>query len=373
MKQALYNFFVWCAGSDRAILDRCGQSEHTKHAGYGGLVLVPAILGFVSMTYAVSTLTPKPLLYIGAGFIWAIIVFIFDRFIVSTFRKSESLFKDVFSLLFLSRIAFAIGIGILVSHPMVLLVFDDSLEQELTNMRIESEDQIRNQYDQDLAAVRLRQDGLKAEVNEKIEYRQCLERLLLFEMSGKDTTMACGTTSGLSKYGPRAREIKEEIGVIAGDIDLLREQNASASNQNEGELAQLLQDRDQKLNEFQFSTNYLAREVALSRLEQKEIGGSAVTYTKWFLLLFFILVDILPVVFKVVSKYGEYDRRLDLDGKFDIKITNAYEREQEERVRKAYVDGLTDLRIRKIEEEINHSAGNYEDLMDDLEVYTHPL
>ena len=373
MKQALYDFFVWCAGSDRAILDRCGKSEHTKHAGYGGLVLVPAILGLCSMTYAISTLTDNAYLYVGAGFMWAIIVFIFDRFIVSTFRKSESLFKDVFSLLFFSRIAFAVGIGILISHPMVLLVFDDSLEQELTTMRIESEDNIRNQYDADLASIRLRQDGLKAEVNEKIEYRQCLERLLLFEMSGKDTTLNCGTTSGLSKYGPRAREIKDEITVISSDIDLLRDQNASAASQNEAELAQLLSDRDTKLNEFQFSTNYLAREVALSRLEAREVGGKAVTYTKWFLLLFFILIDVLPVVFKVVSKYGEYDRRLDLEAKFDIKITNAYEREQEERVRKAYVDGLTDLRIQKIEEEINLGSKDYGDLVDDLEVYTHPL
>jgi hypothetical protein len=55
MKGLLFDFFVWSAGSDREILDRTGRSEHIKHAGYGGLVLVPAVLGLFSMMYAVST------------------------------------------------------------------------------------------------------------------------------------------------------------------------------------------------------------------------------------------------------------------------------------------------------------------------------
>ncbi|MDX2071341.1 MAG: DUF4407 domain-containing protein, partial [Haliscomenobacter sp.] len=117
MKGLFYDFFVWSAGSDREILDRTGRSEHVKHAGYGGLVLVPAVLGLFSMMYAVSTLTDKPFVYIGAGIVWACIVFTFDRFIVSTFRKSDSARKDLFSFLFLSRLLFSIGIGVLVSHP----------------------------------------------------------------------------------------------------------------------------------------------------------------------------------------------------------------------------------------------------------------
>ena len=88
LKKPLYNFFVWAAGSDREVLDRCGQSEHIKHAGYGGLVLVPALLGLFSMVYAISTLTDKWWVYTSAGIVWAAIVFVFDRFIVSTFRKS---------------------------------------------------------------------------------------------------------------------------------------------------------------------------------------------------------------------------------------------------------------------------------------------
>jgi Domain of unknown function (DUF4407) len=46
------DFFIWCAGSDKTLLSQCTTSERTKHIGFGSLVLIPAILGFISMTYA---------------------------------------------------------------------------------------------------------------------------------------------------------------------------------------------------------------------------------------------------------------------------------------------------------------------------------
>jgi len=372
MKNFLYDFFVWCAGSDRAVLDRCGQAEHIKHAGYGGLVVVPAILGGCSMTYALSTLTQIPFFYIGGGLVWAGIVLMFDRFILSTFRKSEKWWKDVFSITFFTRMLFAVGIGFIVSHPLVLLVFDDSLEQELTTMRIESENELRTSFEDKLNAIRSREDTLASQLNEKIEYRQCLERLILFEMSGKDTTLACGTSSGIQKYGPRATEIKEEIKGLNTDIELFRAQNKLISEKNQEELALLLGDRDKKLAEFTFSTNYLAREIALQRLESRKPSGDVVLWTKWFLILFFVFVDILPVTFKVVTKYGEYDKRLAEEDNFTIQVTHSYEREQHEKVRKHYTDHLLTHRNQQIEKNIqiaSDSEENYESLLQKINPY----
>jgi hypothetical protein len=352
MKSTLYDFFVWSAGSDREILNRCGRSEHIKHAGYGGLVLVPAVLGLFTMMYAVSTLTDKPFVFIGAGLIWACIVFTFDRFIVATFRKSGSPRKDLFSFLFLSRLLFAIGIGILVSHPMVLLVFNDSLEQELGIMREEGEKALYDQYERDIDVVRSRDSTLKGEVAVKIAERQCKEKLLLFEMSGKDTTMTCGTTSGIKQYGPRANEIKEEIRYLNTEITALQGKNDQTIGVNSQEIAKLQAERDKKLAAFResFSYNYLAREIALERLKAKPIGGEAVTWTMWFLMLFFILVDVLPVAFKAATRPGEYDRLLEKEDLHTAESYPAYERTQEDRVRKAYTEALTDKRMGDLQE-----------------------
>lgn len=371
MKGLFYDFFVWSAGSDREILDRTGRSEHVKHAGYGGLVLVPAVLGLFSMMYAVSTLTDKPFVYIGAGIVWACIVFTFDRFIVSTFRKSDSARKDLFSFLFLSRLLFSIGIGVLVSHPIVLLVFDDSLEQELFAMKEEGEKAIYAQYENTIDVVRNRDSLLKGEVELKLAERACKEKLLLFEMSGKDTTMNCGTTSGMKQYGPRANEIKEEIGYLNEEIAALRNKNDVKIGDNTKEISQLQAEREEKLKGFQdqFSYNYLAREVALERLEAKPVGGTSVKWTKWFLIVFFVLVDILPVFFKASTKQGEYDRLMDKESESTANSFPAYERAQEDLVRKAYVDQLAKHRLDEVTRTIKDNTAPFPALKSELSQY----
>lgn len=371
MKGLFYDFFVWSAGSDREILDRTGRSEHVKHAGYGGLVLVPAVLGLFSMMYAVSTLTDKPFIYIGAGIVWACIVFTFDRFIVSTFRKSDSARKDLFSFLFLSRLLFSIGIGVLVSHPIVLLVFDDSLEQELFAMKEEGEKAIYAQYENTIDVVRNRDSLLKGEVEIKLAERACKEKLLLFEMSGKDTTMNCGTTSGMKQYGPRASEIKEEIRYLNEEIAALRNKNDVKIGDNTKEIAKLQAERDTKLKGFQdqFSYNYLAREVALERLEAKPVGGTSVKWTKWFLIVFFVLVDILPVFFKASTKQGEYDRLMDKESESTANSFPAYERAQEDLVRKAYVDQLAKHRLDEVTRTIKDNTAPFPELKSELSQY----
>ncbi|MCB9080902.1 MAG: DUF4407 domain-containing protein [Lewinellaceae bacterium] len=359
MRQRLYNFFIWCAGADRDLLERCGRSEHIKQAGYGGLVLIPAILGACSMTYAVSTLTDNPWAYAGAGLVWAWVVFVFDRFIVSTFRKSESPRKDLLSILFFSRLIFAIGIGIIVSHPLVLLVFDESLQQELVKMKEEGINTVYAEYEGKINAVRGRDSLLNAEIESKVTERQCKERLLLFEMSGKDTTLVCGTTSGMRQYGPRAREIKEEIIYLNDEINELRGRNYDKIGLNGAEIAQLQQERETKLQQFneKFSTNYLAREIALERLQKEPVGGRTVRLTMWFLIIFFVLVDILPVSFKAAGRPGEYDRLLTLEAEIQLTSSPGYERQREDRVRQALLDRLGEKRIREGQQEIDSWQG----------------
>lgn len=322
---------------------------------------VPAILGLFSMIYAISTLTGKWPVYVAAGTVWALIVFIFDRFIVSTFRKSDSPRKDILSFLFFSRLLFSIGIGIVVSHPLVLLVFDDSLRQELLTMQDEGEEKLFQDYEASINVVRGRDSLLKAEIEAKLFERQCKEKLLLFEMSGKDTTLNCGTTSGMRQYGPRSKEIKEEITYLNAEIADLRMRNFEKISENNQETVKLQKEREEKIAAFRerFSTNYLAREIALERLMKEEVGGQTVRWTMWFLIIFFILVDILPVSFKAATKPGEYDRMLEQEGLYTSQSSPAYERAQEDLVRRSVVDQLTGYRIGKVAEHVSGWQGAF--------------
>jgi hypothetical protein len=183
--------------------------------------------------------------------------------------------------------------------------------------------------------------------------------------------MNCGTTSGMKQYGPRASEIKEEIRYLNEEIAALRAKNDTKIGDNTKEIAKLQGEREAKLKSFndQFSYNYLAREVALERLEAKPVGGTSVKWTKWFLIVFFVLVDILPVFFKASTRPGEYDRLLEKEKESSANSFPAYERAQEDLVRKAYVDQMAQHRLDKVKETIQEKKSPFPELKAELSQY----
>lgn len=368
---AIAGFFAWCAGADKVLLAQCSPKEQIKHAGLGSLVLIPAILGVVSMSYAISTLSSNPYLAFLLALLWGAIVFAIDRFIVSTFRKGTSVLRDFFSFQFFARLLFAVGIGILVSHPLVLLVFKDSLTQELLLMRNEQDQQLFNRYEGQIDSVKGRNDQLAQGVRAKEQERREWQQFLAFEISGKDTVMACcGSTTGMRYYGPATRKIEDRIATLGQEIEAVKGEIRQEVEANQQVLTSLGAQRDTTQSTFSkaFSFDYVAREVALERLEAREPGGKSVSLTKWFLILFFIFVDILPVFLKMATNRGEYDDRLDAE-QLNIHLRYGYEREQDEIVRKNFVDRLTKLRLSETDRLFAHWDGDFAKLLRRLQPY----
>ena len=130
----LSRFFLWCAGSDEQILKHCSNAERIKHIGFGSLVVIPSILAFISMSFALSTveiIADYLWIQILGGLIWSAIIFSFDRFIVSTHRKRKSHKSELNNPAFYLRLSFAFLLGIIISHPLVLMYFDGSIKDQL--------------------------------------------------------------------------------------------------------------------------------------------------------------------------------------------------------------------------------------------------
>ncbi|MBL4706895.1 MAG: DUF4407 domain-containing protein [Flavobacteriales bacterium] len=144
------NFFIWCAGSDTDLLSHCSQKERNKHIGFGSLVLIPAVLAFVSMSYALSTiqgLGNSPFIYYLGGLVWALIIFSFDRFIVSTHRRKKDNKSELKSPAFFLRLGFALILGIVISHPLVMLYFDGSIQDQIAENVVKQREVIQKKYD----------------------------------------------------------------------------------------------------------------------------------------------------------------------------------------------------------------------------------
>src|ERR1700704_22964 len=75
-------FLWWCAGTHQDLLKQF-PSEHTKYSGLGGVLLATFILATISAGYAVYTVFGNWLWALGFAIIWGLIIFNFDRFLVS--------------------------------------------------------------------------------------------------------------------------------------------------------------------------------------------------------------------------------------------------------------------------------------------------
>ena len=85
-KQSDSSFLWWCAGTHQKLLKKF-PSEHSKYSGLGGVVLATFVLASLSSGYAVYSIFGNIWWTILFGFIWGLIIFNLDRFLVSTMRK----------------------------------------------------------------------------------------------------------------------------------------------------------------------------------------------------------------------------------------------------------------------------------------------
>jgi hypothetical protein len=293
------NFFIWCAGADKSVLAKCDNAIRVKQIGIGTLVLIPAVLGFISMSYALSTIdkiSGSPLFYIGGGLVWGFIVFAFDRFIVSTHRKQQRNIDEFKNITFYLRLCFAVILGLVVSHPFILLYFDGSITEKIISDRDNLVKAEEHNYQQSF-------DTLNARLNDLVRTKRCNEQLLTAEQSGNKLILPCGSSSGIANINgnfPRTKEIKKIIEEL--DEEILLERNRI--NLRNDELAKVKSTTQQSIVK-NTSFDYLKREIALQNLkkENKIIG-----LTELILMLAFMLIDILPLIFKTFSPFSIYDK-----------------------------------------------------------------
>ena len=328
------DFFIWCAGSDKNILSKCELSDRIKHIGLGTLVLIPAVLGTISMSYALSTihlLNPYPLAYISGGFVWGLIVFAFDRFIVSTHKKSPKDGDEFKNFSFYARFVFAIFVGIAISHPFVLLWFDSSIQERMTDDKYDKLTGIitdKQEYKKMLTVSFSSIDSLETEKKRLQLEKECNEVLLTYEQSGQKVSLPCGASSGILGNSIRAAKIEDIIKERKTDIKKIEDKIQKENDRIEKQYGKYSETADEKTEDVtsNWSTDYIKREHTLEELkkDEKSQGHNVIAITQFFIILVILLVDLLPLIFKTFAPFSLYDKiRSD-----DKEILNTLEKKQ---------------------------------------------
>lgn len=139
-------FSWWCAGADRPLLRMC-KGDHSKYTGIGTVILFTALMAwfssFIAMLlvfgvrdeYMLSQDLSGTLAAGGFATFWALMIFFLDRFITNTMYSDGkvSISKDEI-IGGLPRILIAIFLGIVISAPLELKIFDKEIETKLTTL-----------------------------------------------------------------------------------------------------------------------------------------------------------------------------------------------------------------------------------------------
>lgn len=146
--------FFWLSGAGTETLERCPAWEQRKYVAFGATVLVPCAFAFIACSYALSTITDKSGVIFPVAAVWAFIILAIDRALLAGYRPYLSFTRKLsqFSL----RLVVAILMGITIAHPLVLLLFRDTISSVIETNRAAEIEIVRAGFDGEKEKVRAR-------------------------------------------------------------------------------------------------------------------------------------------------------------------------------------------------------------------------
>ncbi|MET1258051.1 DUF4407 domain-containing protein [Flagellimonas sp. DF-77] len=297
----LQRFFIFCSGADTQILESCSNGERNKYAGIGATVFFTAVMAFIASGYALYTVFDNVYTAIFFGFIWGLLIFNLDRYIVSTIKKKDSFKSELLQAA--PRIVLAIIIAIVISKPLEMKIFEKEINQVLLEeknaMTLANQNQLALQYTPKVDALNEEIAGLKREIIRKEAETNALYDVYISEAEG-----TAGT--GLLGKGPVYAEKREKHDAYLAELQSLKQTNGDKIAAKEAEIAALNADYEAAVNASQPVIDgfdgLMARINALGKLPW---------FPSFFIFLLFLAIETAPIIAKLLAPKGEYDYRLE--------------------------------------------------------------
>lgn len=157
--------FFWLSGAGTETLEQCPNWEQRKYVAFGCTVLVPCAFAFIACSYALSTLTDNAWAIYGIASVWAFIILSIDRALLASYRPFMSPIRKMGQ--FALRFVVAMLMGITIAHPLVLLLFRDTISSVIESERAALIETTRATFDVSKEKVRGNITGLEAAIAEQ--------------------------------------------------------------------------------------------------------------------------------------------------------------------------------------------------------------
>jgi hypothetical protein len=287
--------------TDRRLVVLCSGTAYKTQASNGIFVLIVGIFAFTSASYALRTaLGANWVAYVVAAVYGALIMFI-DREIVSATSKNRGMIA--------TRLVLAVFIGLVVSVPIELRLFEQQINQELKRIQnvdnspyLAKKQQAEAQYRDRILVKEKQIQELETEVG-KLGDRISNEVL---QPDRQITGVVAGT--GRPGVGPVYRRLEEQVEEKAKQLAQVRKDYDKLKEEERNELKRI---EDEYAREaIPPADDLLSRYVALGAVKQDPQRGWDAWFMAWGVRLLLIMLELTPALIKVLQEESDYDALL---------------------------------------------------------------
>lgn len=300
------HFLWWCAGAHAPTLADF-PTEYPKYDTLGGVLLATFALASLSAGYALFTIFGQFSWAIGFGLLWGMIIFNFDRFMVSTIRKYGISAGKQWRMA-IPRIVLAFLIGLTIARPLELKLFEKEI-----NVKVAAN------LTQKVKRYNLQVDSIYQTINGPVELE--IARLTLRRKTMEDTLLhlqqaymqEADGTGGSGKRGIESITLLKKAAYTQTALQFALEFNQLDSSLQAKRTilatskTQLDQDKTAFAASARNNIGFLERNKALQDLSNEE---PSVRLANLLISLLIIILEIAPILAKLLIPIGPYDLAL---------------------------------------------------------------
>ena len=319
--------FLWkAAGADEELLQQGTYKERVTYFCLGGIVLSTGILATLTGGYAFSyvfsteSYLAKLALVLFALF-WGYIIFNLDRFIVAAGGKGDGTEKMTAGEWGRStpRIIMAIVIGLTLSAPLELKIFEKEINAEIVKRKGEAvkdynQNILKVNYDDKIAVqdsiINALRSGNRPAVDrleKKISEKESDIRKQRDEYTEEARDRA---------IGPIARAMKKELNKLERELTSLKQEKVELKSslgsdiqpmiaKCEKKIATLEKDKAHDIKEFKGTLGSF--DGIAARLNAAHHSEDISETYIWFIKLLLLVIELTPIIFKMQLTKGAYD------------------------------------------------------------------
>ena len=379
-------FIVFCAGADRDIIEEC-STEWQKYTSLGATVLFTGLLAWVSCGYALYSVFQSLQAAMIFGFLWGLVIFNLDRFIIVTLKKLDDKpfekygpFSGIFRIATeffcaLPRIALALIIAITIAKPLEVKIFEDRLRDAIVQNKQDAIDRNKEQIEKRYKINETEETKeLEAKINKIDEELKSAEDppLVKIHLRGKlkevESALAKNKSKKASsdaaiqqiensdeKSDPRKDKLIEESAKLQYTINIGQREVEKVKHEIDAIKYEYYKSKYEELEAVKLELKSAkadgasAHDVAKAEIEAmvqetgKSFSNTFVTQLEalgtltenktmrqisMMLTLLFFAMELAPIFAKLISKRGPYDERID-SIEYEYKIKQRKTRENE--------------------------------------------